>query len=664
MVEPMNLKVLQTLIALNLLVLLSNAIVIQYDFFKNITGDDTGWYNALAAPSDIIVTSSHSVYVIDEGNFTDPFGNNGRIFNNYSLNYSSNLTFIAEGGVKFTFPRAIAVGSDSRIYVSNTNINRVEILSPTGTFMERFGLGGVLDHPTDIFVDVDFIYVADTGHNRIAVFNTNDRLLVSTIGFEKGIGDNQLDAPQGVFVKNDKVYVADTGNKRIQIFNKNLTYLYSIGRGSGGLQVQNPVGLYVDDKETIYLTDTVTNTLYVIAPNLTILFTLGNTSNGNFNFKGPRGVYVRDDLIYVADTGNRRVQVFKLNTSVSNITSIEAVAAINDAALQISKLRTTQEIGKELNISVTETSAIYLQMAQERYIENNHSAAYDNAISATTEADRANNILKEQITAKLTERLNKINNRINLAKNTSSSYQLNLSFVLYETNYKLAQNSLSNASFKSTLSYTSQLEADLSILEDVLKRKVQDLETVKTSLKNEILEIKANLSSTLLLSSKYQQKFEVAEINLELDKALNSTNELDIQSANVSLLTAKNLLEAKKAELQIQVNKIDEALNAISKAEEAIARTEAQAFIIKPDVSAAKTTVETAKAIAYTDPIKSKEIAINALSRANTEERNFNNLKLLIQITILLVVISMIVIGGMSVIYFLSKFRRKKKKKR
>jgi len=68
-------------------------------------------------------------------------------------------------------------------------------------------------NPADIFVDAnDYIYVVDTGNNRVVKLNPN----LETVGVFYGPEDRRFSAPQGIFVDNvGSMFVADTGNSRI-----------------------------------------------------------------------------------------------------------------------------------------------------------------------------------------------------------------------------------------------------------------------------------------------------------------------------------------------------------------------------------------------------------------------------------------------------------------
>ena len=90
---------------------------------------------------------------------------------------------------------------------------------------------GKLNNPEDMFIDDDGkIYVADTGNNRIVVYDSDYSFLfeISSDGtYEEG-DLSALKEPKGVYVDPDDgaILVADSGNARIVEFTKygNLRY--------------------------------------------------------------------------------------------------------------------------------------------------------------------------------------------------------------------------------------------------------------------------------------------------------------------------------------------------------------------------------------------------------------------------------------------------------
>ncbi|MEM3002970.1 MAG: 6-bladed beta-propeller [Candidatus Nitrosocaldaceae archaeon] len=139
----------------------------------------------------------------------------------YVFNNEGNLLTKLESNVfrepKFAHPHGVAVDSKDRIIVADTGNNRIQIFDSKGNFVRRFmtaEYGEVIDVAVD---SKDRIIVADTGNNRIQIFDSKGNFIdeFGTYGNDNG----EFAHPHGVAVDSkDRIIVADTGNNRIQIF--------------------------------------------------------------------------------------------------------------------------------------------------------------------------------------------------------------------------------------------------------------------------------------------------------------------------------------------------------------------------------------------------------------------------------------------------------------
>jgi hypothetical protein len=96
------------------------------------------------------------------------------------------------------------------------------------------------------------------------------------------------------------------------VFNSNGTFLLKFGSwGTGNGQFDGPYGVAVDSTGNIYVADTGNDRIQVFDSSGAFLFEVGTYGTGNGQFDRPNGIAVDSTgKIYVADSGNNRIQVF------------------------------------------------------------------------------------------------------------------------------------------------------------------------------------------------------------------------------------------------------------------------------------------------------------------------------------------------------------------
>ena len=114
-------------------------------------------------------------------------------------------------------PAGLAAGK--RVYVCDTENDRIAVFDRFGGFEGRLGEGS-LSGPRGVCLGPSrSLFVADTGHNRVLVFDLDTGEVVQKIGGPApGSLGGSFREPHGVGVHGDLLYVTDTGNHRIQRF--------------------------------------------------------------------------------------------------------------------------------------------------------------------------------------------------------------------------------------------------------------------------------------------------------------------------------------------------------------------------------------------------------------------------------------------------------------
>jgi predicted membrane-bound mannosyltransferase/sugar lactone lactonase YvrE len=187
---------------------------------------------------------------------------------------------------------------------------------------------GQLERPNGIAIDSQgFVYVADTGNHRVQKFTADGQFVAAWGGADAPYSFNE---PWGVAIASDGdghfIYVADTWNHRIQKLDSTGNLVAAWGTfgqygpkdGSvGESALYGPrgiaIGLNSGDRRghLIYVADTGNKRVQVFEPDGRFAFQWGGGGVVEGYLDEPVGIAVGSDgAIYVADTWNRRVQVF------------------------------------------------------------------------------------------------------------------------------------------------------------------------------------------------------------------------------------------------------------------------------------------------------------------------------------------------------------------
>ena len=151
------------------------------------------------------------------------------------------------------------------------------------------------------------ILVADFGNHRIQKF-TGDGHFVTTVG-EKGVHPLEFMNPTDLVHNptNNKVYVLDLYH-RVQVLNSDLTFDWSFSRhGNSDGRLYNPFGITCDRAGNIYIADSGNSRIQVFSSEGRYMRQFGRLSGLNC----PCGISVDcDGRVYVSDCCNDRIFVF------------------------------------------------------------------------------------------------------------------------------------------------------------------------------------------------------------------------------------------------------------------------------------------------------------------------------------------------------------------
>jgi len=309
------------------------------------------------------------VYVADTGNHRI------QIFeyeaDGTTVDYLSEFGQYGDGQGQFNSPEDVVVGPFGFVWVADTGNHRIQYFDADGNYQGEFGLYydvlGTFNSPSGIAISAlqlsetedpyFYIYIADTGNHRIQVVKV-------VVGDDGELGewgvygdlDGQFHLPEGIDIDpiqpqlpdidppqyqngttpeawEAHVYVADMGNHRVQYFTQDGTFTGQFGvYGSGDSQFNRPqdvgVGIRLAEVSTsaqrlvdVYVADTGNHRIQYFDETGSYQDQFGQYGDGPDQFNSPAGIAV-DRLpselypdavglegdIFIMDTGNHRGQ--------------------------------------------------------------------------------------------------------------------------------------------------------------------------------------------------------------------------------------------------------------------------------------------------------------------------------------------------------------------
>lgn len=212
-------------------------------------------------------------------------------------------------------------------------------LGSAGTGPQQFN--GTTPSPTRLFYKDNFLYVLDTGNNRIQIWNRFTREYKGAYGTQ-GTGEGSFRRPVGLALDPilNSFAVADQVNHQIQVFSfdpssgTNIAFQFQFGADT----LQKPTDVAIDAYGWFYVTDVRTGQADVDVPGPngvtnTVTISVDQSEISMFDESGfywgalassgtetgkvinPGGICIgTNDSVIVADTGNNRVQSFDMWT--------------------------------------------------------------------------------------------------------------------------------------------------------------------------------------------------------------------------------------------------------------------------------------------------------------------------------------------------------------
>lgn len=180
------------------------------------------------------------------------------------------------GGADFSRPAHMATDAAGNMYIADMSNNRIRVVDKNHNIIGTFGGIGYMSDPYGVAVDsTGKIYVSTynsgTDFYRILVFDENYNYL-TTIA-QEGHDYGEVWMPTGMAVDRfDNLYVADSGNNRILVFDSN-GVLIDVVTNTPSLAAMNfPTSIAVTDDGRFYIADRDNNMIHMYEKSIEEIF--------------------------------------------------------------------------------------------------------------------------------------------------------------------------------------------------------------------------------------------------------------------------------------------------------------------------------------------------------------------------------------------------------
>ncbi len=592
-------KLYLVFILLTLFILPSSAVFTYVETINGTGGDYEDLDDAFDSPVSIWVkdgilyvsdTDENLVYMMDDNDIDRKFGD--------SEDHENELYR----------PRSLYF-KDEKLYICDSNDAQIKM------YDKRPGLSifskdkSFFNDPYGITFLDGYFYVVDNENSRIYVHNEDESYERTYIN--NGRFNGQLDRPSDIFASQDKLYIADTGNNRIEVFSSNLTFLNDFGKGREDIFLNRPEGVFVNEK-FVFVADTGENRIVVFDLQGNPLEILGieetkDTEETDYIFDEPKDVFYYEDKVYVADTGNGRVQIYDFELELPVNAMSEKLDIAENKLEEIKEVINKSQV---LNIDIETELEEYYKNASFFYLERKYKESEEVLDSFDeryiNETNEINDILNDSLP----------NIILNIDKSLG---EYALYFDISEGKEALthAEDSYDEEIYFEALNYVYVAKQILLEIESPTEVIIETDVSLETRLNKSINDLKT-LEQTI---SVYQQNIQLTSLNQKIDVAESYLEIGDLKNTKTTLDNFDTEFNSSQNSFNETKILIDEALDKINEAENS-----GNTFF-NMDLQKAKT-------IVYEDPEEAKELAEKVLNGSSFDSISIGFLILIVVIIV------------------------------
>jgi len=646
-----QMRFFQVFVAILLVVSMSFASFTFITMANGTLASDTDTYYAFSQPASLYLVGDR-LYVADGGRSLV-----------YILNVSANLSRVKtvanpSSEAYLNNPMHMEFDESSGIlYIAGGSSGNILYYDGQGSTVDKWNTGTTnLQKAAGLAISNSTMYMTDAVRGQVVALSRTTKSFANTT-IQAGGSDGQLTSPQDILFHDGKVYISDSGKGLIFVYDSNFTFLFTIGRGKGGVTLVSPRGMDFDDNRLYVADASMASVIAFSLDGYPVDVLNSSTLWGNLSY--PEDVIVNKGILYVADTQNRLVKAFSINKTGGDPAVLAMIAEANASC---ASLRSIQSVATKLNISFTpvSTSDTAIASAQQYYDSYVFSSAASLALNAKSDCAAAQSALTQSVELKIKQiiqasqalvapyRAAPTTNASQVAQfdNKASSASSALTSKNYAASSDIA---LALPSLANTIVAGSESKA----VAEEEKKQNQSM----AFLTSEITTITSQISRLQEKSDAYRQGINLSGSRDLIALARKSAENGDFASANHSLSLARLEIISYETTLGASTKEIDAALSSLSIVEIDFNASASRSMLFAPDLNKERTLLAQAKETVYSSPTSALQMASQAKAAAEAKSRDSQAISLAaISVVAVLFFIALMAAG-----FFIYIFGKKKR---
>lgn len=253
--------------------------------------------------SDVAVNKNGDIYLLDGLNgMVAMFDSKGSLVSVFGRKGS--------GDGELNLPMAVEVQVE-RVYISDTGNSRIMVFAEDGRFLNKIELPK-FSEPTGLLVQDNTVLWSDRKSHRVCRTSLDTGKTVACWG-RKGEEEGRFLYPLMIDTDRDGyLYVVDVLNARVQYFNGKGSHFGSISRfGTVPGTLFRPHGIAIGPNDRVFISDSYTGRVSIFRNDLSEGI-LSGTDGKELIFDAAGGIAVNKDRLYVTGIRSGKVEVFRL----------------------------------------------------------------------------------------------------------------------------------------------------------------------------------------------------------------------------------------------------------------------------------------------------------------------------------------------------------------